>query len=315
MANTQVYVLGDSLETPRKPPGVGAGAPLRDAARAASLSLFLWGGGQLYNGQRAIADWLLLLQVLFFGVIAVGAIFWSRLAGWLDWYFRLDTTGPAVLALLFVWGAAGWIWGALQAYREADRRSPERFAGKEREGSAALCSLAVPGWGQYLNGQPRKGATFQALVLLEGLAWLTLLAAYSGFESLQRPENRAVVEQALLWAAAAVPLLAFAHVLSAYDALKVARYPGLRQGPWLRMKFAWTRYRTGTARQLPSAKRRIRALVLILLLVTADVVAIFYSPRSFYANQAAWLARHLRGKGMVQVPALLDTLRDRIERR
>lgn len=315
MADTQVYVLGDSLETPRKPPGVGAGAPLRDAARGASLSLFLWGGGQLYNGQRAIANWLLLLQVLFLGVIAVGAIFWSRLAGWLDWYFRLDTTGPALLALLFVWGAAGWIWGTLQAYRETDRRSPERFAGKEREGVAAICSLAVPGWGQYLNGQPRKGATFQALVLLEGLAWLTLLAAYSGFENLQRPENRAVIEQTLLWAAAAIPLLAFARVLSAYDAFKVARYPGLRQNLLLRIKFAWTRYRTGMARQVPGAKRRIRALVLILLLVLADLVAIFYGPRSFYTDQADWLARHLRGKGMVQVPALLDALRDRIERR
>ncbi|HEU5393588.1 MAG TPA: hypothetical protein VFV36_02195, partial [Candidatus Methylomirabilis sp.] len=166
-----------------------------------------------------------------------------------------------------------------------------------------------------LNGQPRKGAAFQALVLLEGLAWLTLLAAYSGFESLQRPENRAVLERALLGAAAAIPLLGLARVLTAYDAFKVARYPGLRRNPWLRMKFAWTRYRTGMARQLPSAKRRIRALVLILLLVAADLVAIFYSPRSFYVGQAAWLAQHLRNKGMVQVPALLDAFRERLAHR
>lgn len=315
MADTRVYVLGDSLETPQKPPGAGVGEPLRDPARAASLSLLLWGGGQLYNGQRAIANWLFLLQILNFGSLIVGGIYWPRLAWWLDLHFRFDTTGPALVTLFFLWGAAGWIWGTLQAYQEADRRGQERFAGKEREGIAALYSLAVPGWGQYLNGQPRKGAAFQALVLLEGLTCLTLLAAYSGFESLQRPENRAVLEKALLGAAAALPLLAFAHVLSAYDAFKVARYPGLRQNPWLRMKFAWTRYRTGMGRQLPGAKRRLRALVLILLLVVADLLAIFYSPRSFYVNQAAWLALHLRGKGMVQVPALLDAFRDRIAQR
>lgn len=311
MADTRVFVLGDSLETPpqKLPQAIG---PLRDPARAATLSLFLWGGGQLYNGQRTTANWLFLLQIVFFGVIAAAATSWSRVAWVLDLNFRFDTTVPALLALLFLWGAGGWVWGTLQAYREADRRLLEPFTGKEREASAALSSLAVPGWGQYLNGQPRKGAAFQTLVLLEGLAWLTLLAAYSGFESLQRPENRAVLEKALLWAAAAIPLLGLARVLTAYDAFKVARYPGLRRSLWLRMQFAWTRYRTGMARQLPSAKRRIRALVLILLLVAADIVAIFYSPRSFYVGQAAWLAQHLRNKGMVEIPALLDALRDRL---
>lgn len=307
----KVYVLGDPLETPQAN-RADAGKRQRDPARAASLSLFLWGGGQLYNGQRAVADWLFLLQILFLGLLIVGGLNWRHLAGWLDLYFRLDRTGPALLILLFLWGAVGWVWGTFQAYQEADNRGPMPFAGKEREGIAALCSLAIPGWGQYLNGQPWKGAVFQALALLEALAWLTLLATYTGFESLQRPENRAVLEGGLLGAAAALPLLAFAHVLSAYNAFKVARYPGLRRSLFTRMKFAWTRYRTGMARQVPSAKRRIRALVLILLLVLADVVAIFYSPRSFYADQAAWVARHLRGKGMVRVPALLDAFRERL---
>ncbi|MGH7407535.1 MAG: hypothetical protein ACREKF_05950 [Candidatus Methylomirabilales bacterium] len=316
MADTKVYVIRDPLarspdETPGKPPR--AEGPLRDPARAASLSLFLWGGGQLYNGQRVIAGWLVLLQVLLVGSLIVAGIYWPRPAGWLDLHFRLDTTGPALAALCFLWGAVGWVWGTFHAYRVADRRSREPFAGKEREGKAALCSLVVSGWGQYLNGQPGKGATFQALVLLEGLAWLTLLAVYSGFENLQRPENREVAEAALLGAATALPLLAFARMLSAYDAFKVARYPGLRRSIFIQMKFAWTRYRTGMRRQLPSAKRRIRALVLILLLVAADLLAIFYGPRSFYVDQAAWLARHLRGKGMTQAPALLDVLRERLE--
>lgn len=307
----KLYVLGEFPDTPQAN-RADTGKSQRDPARAASLSLFLWGGGQLYNGQRAIADWLLLLQVLFFGAVAVGGIFWSRLARWLDWYFRFDTTVPGLLTLLFLWGAAGWVGGAFQAYRKADSRGPVPFTGKERDAIAALCSLAIPGWGQYLNGQPRKGAAFQALALLEGLAWLTLLAVYAGFESLRRPENRAVLEGGLLAAAAALPLLAFTHVVSAYDAFKVARYPGLRRNLFTRMQFAWTRYRIGAPRQLPSTKRRIRALVLILLLVLADLVAIFYSPRSFYADQAAWVAHHLRGKGMVRVPALLDTFRERL---
>ena len=308
MPDTKVYVLGSSLESPQGKASE-AGRPQRDPARAASLSIFLWGGGQLYNGQRAGANWLFLLQVLLLGLLIVGGLNWRHLAGWLDLYFRLDRTGPVILFLLFLGGATGWIGGTFQAYREADRRDTVRFSGKEREGIAALASLAIPGWGQYLNGQPRKGAAFQTLALLEGLAWLTLLGAYTGFESLQRPENRAVFEGGLLAATAALPLLLFAHVVSAYDALKVARYPGLRRNMFTRMQFAWTRYRTGVSRQVPSAKRRIRALVLILLLVLADLVAIFYSPRSFYADQAAWVARHLRAKGMIRAPALLDALR------
>lgn len=309
----KVYVIGDSLETPQQKRGED-GRPQRDPARSASLSLLLWGGGHLYNGRRAAADWLFLLQILLLGLLIVGGLNWRHLIGWLDLHFRLDRTGPALLLLLFVWGASGWVGGTFQAYREADSRGSEPFAGKEREGIAALCSLAVPGWGQYLNGQPRKGAAFQALALLEVLAWLTLFAVYSGFESLRRPENRAALEGGFLAAAAALPLLAFAHVLSAYDAFKVARYPGLRRGMFTRMQFAWNRYRIGAPRQLPSAKRRIRALVLILLLVLADLVAIFYSPRSFYANQAAWVAGHLRGKGMVRAPALLDAFRERLVR-
>jgi len=312
----KVFVLDDSFESPPRPhkPAEEAAPEVKSPARAASLSLVLWGGGDFYNGQRARGRWLLLLQILSLGVLIGAGLSWPHLIGWLDRYFRFETTVPALLILLFMWGMAGWVWGTFRAYREADR-GREPFAGKEQEGIAALCSCAVPGWGQYLNGQPRKGAMFQTLFFLEGFAWITLLAAYTGFESLQRPENRAVLETVLLGAAAALPLLTFPRVLSAYDAFKVARYPGLRQSPWLRMKFAWTRYRTGVARQLPGAKRRIRALVLILLLVLADLLAIFYSPRSFYVSQAAWLGRHLRGKGMVQVPAFLDALRDRIAER
>ena len=309
----KVFVLDDSFESPPRPhkPAEEAAPEAKNPARAASLSLFLWGGGHFYNGQRARGRWLLILQLLYVALLIGAGISWPHLVVWLDQYLLFERTVPALLILLFTWGMAGWVWGTYHAYREADR-GREPFAGKEQEGIAALCSCAVPGWGQYLNGQPLKGATFQTLFFLEGLAWITLLAAYTGFERLQRPENRAFLETVLLGAAAALPLLTFPRVLSAYDAFKVARYPGLRASLGHRVKFSLTRSRTGAGRGLPSMQRRIRALALILLLVAADLLAIFFSPRSFYAGQAASLAHHLRGKGMVQIPALLDTFRDRL---
>jgi TM2 domain-containing membrane protein YozV len=313
----KVFVLEDSpFESlpprPHKPVEEEEAAPGgKNPAWAASLSLFLWGGGDFYNGQRARGRWLLLLQILYLGVLIGAGLSWPLPIRWLDRYFRFGTTVPALLILLVTWGMAGWVWGTFHAYREADR-GREPFAGREQEGIAALCSCAVPGWGQYLNGQPLKGAIFQTLLFLEVLAWITLVAAYTGFETLRRPENRAFLETVLLVAAAALPLLTLPRVLSAYDAFRVARYPGLRQPPWHRAKFALTRYWTGTGRGLPSMRRCIQALVLILLLVGADFLHSFLNPRTFYASQAASLAHHLRGKGMVQIPALLNTFRDRL---
>lgn len=310
----KVFVLDDSLETPPRPhrphePAEEAAPETKNPARAATLSLFLWGGGDFYNGRRARGQWLLILQILYVGLLVGAGIFWPTPIRWLDRYFRFETTVPAFILLLFVWGMAGWVWGTLHAYREADR-GREPFAGRGEEGIAALCSCAVPGWGQYLNGQPRKGAIFQALFLLEGIAWITLLAAYTEFETLQRPENRAFLETLLLGAAAALPLPTFARLLSTYDAFRVARYPGLRQPLWHRMKFALTRDRTRAGWWIPSLKRWIQALVLILLLVAADFLASFFDWRAFYAGQAASLAHHLRGKGMVEIPAALSTFRD-----
>ena len=304
----KVFVLDDSFESPprsHKPAEEEAAPEAKNPARAASLSLFLWGGGDFYNGQRARGRWLLVLQILYAGFFIGAGLSWPDLIGWLDRYFRFETTVPALLILLVTWGMVGWVWGAFHAYREADR-GREPFAGKEREGIAALCSWAVPGWGQYLNGQRLKGAIFHALFFLEGLAWITLLAAYTGFETLRRPENRAFLETVLLGAAAALPLPTFGRLLSAYDAFMVARYPGLRQPLWHRMKFALSHPR------FPSLKRWIQALVLILLLVAADFLTSFISPRAFFARQATSLAHHLRGKGMIQIPALLNTFRDRL---
>jgi TM2 domain-containing membrane protein YozV len=188
---------------------------------AASLSLLLCGAGQLYNNRREMALLYFLTELM---VVALDWCLWrvwQPLVGFLRVFFIepsdliLVAVAGNFLFLLFVIG------NAVQAFQDAAGGEPAEGLGRPLV--SAMASLAAPGWGQFLNAQPRKAATLMGLFI----TCLYALAVSVKFPDLWRmwdPSTQVVFDWALPaggWAALGAAVVVY--LTAFYDALLVAR--------------------------------------------------------------------------------------------
>jgi TM2 domain-containing membrane protein YozV len=183
MSSDDVYFIDADPGTRRKPAGGQTPVPSRKspfarggpdatlvgaapggAARAwiaASLSLVVCGAGQLFNRRPQLALLYFLTETLALSVNWFLWKVWKPLVDLLGlWDIRpldlkLAVAAGNYLFLLFVVG------NALQAFRDAAGDDPA--PGPRVPILSALASLLLPGWGQFLNGQPRKAALLLGL--------------------------------------------------------------------------------------------------------------------------------------------------------
>jgi hypothetical protein len=188
---------------------------------AASLSLLLCGAGQLFNRRLQLALLYFLTETL---ALSVNWLLWRIWKPMVDllglWDIRpidlkLAVAAANYLFLLFVVG------NALQAFRDAAGDEPA--PGARVPILSGLASLLLPGWGQFLNGQPRKAA------LLLGMFATCLYAfALSYFVpdlwSLWDSSQQAIFDWALSNGGIAALLIALVvYLVAFYDGLLVAR--------------------------------------------------------------------------------------------
>ena len=277
-------------------------------AAAASLSLFVWGAGQLANRQTKLGDFLIILMMLWVLpplVVAFSVLRDPSLLTRVGAQIRstgLDafTVAAAIYALITV----VWIANVLQAYCGTSRH--RTFTGLENHVRASAASCLLPGWGQILNGQPRKACLFLLGFAAEGGLLLFLPLAYLLWDLLDIPSERLVLERILLTALLVLPFLFILHTVSVYDAGVVALHPGKRDPLLKRLSYTWNRWRLHTAPRIRGFQpwRRL-ALLLLILSLTVEGGRRF-GPVDFYAGGLRALSQHLRGKGMTLLPARLD---------
>jgi hypothetical protein len=190
---------------------------------ASTLSLFVWGAGQTYNGQWKLGLLLFLTEVL----AAVGH--WSVMRLWpvlkeLGYIFAVSEreifVSLAVVDFLMIFLL---LYNVAQAYHQAvmDGNS---FEGFRRPALSGLASLVVPGWGQLLNAQLGK-ALFFLFCFLAGLYVATLLAISPLLQFRVDLDLALLADSRAALAGAGILLLGvFTWVLSVYDAFLVARY-------------------------------------------------------------------------------------------
>jgi TM2 domain-containing membrane protein YozV len=190
--------------------------------KAASLSLFFWGTGQMYNEQRALGWLLLLTQVLAVAGHWCMAMIWPSLREMVDFLGMNELNLMLTVAGLDLLIIAIMLSNVYHAYEVAGARDGE-FDGLEIPFLSGVASLVVPGWGQILNAQPGKAITFLFSVcvgfataaLLMLTPFLSLLATIDPDGTLRHKVNLGgmgiVGAAATLWA------------LSVYDAVLVAR--------------------------------------------------------------------------------------------
>ncbi|MEO5657158.1 MAG: hypothetical protein ABIO65_11755, partial [Nitrospiria bacterium] len=223
MNTDRVWVLDDPEERPRvrtKP--TVAPSPPQNPATAFTLSLLIWGAGQLYNRQGALGALLILLMVNFY---ADPVLIWVYRESLMPWLGDPVTTSRLLMigGTFYVVGLIVWLFNAAQAYYRSHAMRTEAFRGIDGAFLPAACSLVIPGWGQFLNGQAIKG-TLLLIVALIGLAAIpaVILIAFV-WPSLDTAAERLFWET--VWAAAlalALPMVLL-YPLSSFDAWKVAR--------------------------------------------------------------------------------------------
>lgn len=168
----------------------------------------------------------------------------------------------------------------------------------------------MPGWGQFLNGQTKKGIFFLFMTLPGLLAIATLWATPRLWPTLDRAAERLFFEKILIAAVLAVPLFLLTWLIGIYDAGRVSLDPDKKERLWNRMKYAVNRLRMKGARGV--MPRLEVFLMLILFLTFLFAYSYSYFPKRFYADRLELLQTAFSEKGMVLIPDLIGRTLDRI---
>jgi|SRR5882672_603560 len=195
----------------------------RNPAAASTLSLWVWGLGQLYNGDTKLAVLLMLSEALVVAFHYMLYTVWRPLCNFAYLFFISEAELVLYMAAIDFCLLFFAIYNVAQAYHGAEARGG-RFSGLHRPLVAGLASLLVPGWGQMLNGQLGKGVTFLFSFLLQ--AYLIGLYMVSPFYRVVIDlDPQEILLKKAIWVGMGVLFCtALSWLISAYDATLVARY-------------------------------------------------------------------------------------------
>lgn len=284
-----------------------AAAPPRqkNPALAFSLSLLVWGGGQIYNRQWKVGVLLILLMVNFYTDLAIVAMYQVyNLSPFITDYvssFALIVS----CAALYLLGIIFWFINALDAYYTVAKTRKDRFQGTEIPFLPPLCSLFIPGWGQFLNGQAKKGSLFLVLTMAGLSAFPYLLLFPRLWPTLETASQRLFLEWALVIALLLSPFILLAWLLSIYDSIKVCLDDIKKEPLRKRFRYAINRIRMqGFVHGLiPQAKL---TLVLSLLLTLTLTFSFFFFPKQYYATYFQHVQTRLSKQEMMLIPHLTN---------
>jgi len=279
----------------------------KDPAKAYSRSVFIWGAGQNYNGEygKSLAFMLLMFALC----LGAGLALFFRDA--LLLYLKTvripfaDAFLAAEILLLCI--LLFWLGNAGDAYHRAAKTRRTRFPGMPSRVYPCLGSLLLPGWGQFLNGQPLKGSLFSAFGALGLFSLVSVPAVLLAWPSLEARDSRLIIESLFTVSVVSAPLLPLLWLFSAYDALRVSLDDYKKEPLWERIKAANNRRRTkGLVRGVFPWLGRTFALALILAVSVIVVTRNF--PAGYYVEGLASLRRELTKLGMLILPELITKL-------
>lgn len=312
MQSKTTWEINDTEKRPG-PPKPAVKAKMRPAhqpgnpAVAFSLSLLFWGAGQIYNRQRKLGLLFILLMLnfyLFFGIIV---LHWQSLSTFFKAIYVTPFHVFVASSILYACGLFAWLLGADHAYHRAAKIRTRPFQGVSNPLMPALCSLLVPGWGQVLNGQAKKGGFFLMFAMAGLLAIPAILTIPHVWPSIETAEQRLFLESMLTVAFVLVPLFIIMWIVSIFDALKVSLEEIKKEPLRKRVEYAINRIRMhGFLRgMIPQAKM---TLILGLTLTFFIAFGYFLFPKNFYSNQLVTLQTRSSQNQMVILPDLISRI-------
>ncbi len=305
----KVWEIKDPDSYLRKKTAVRKGPAVadKDPAKAYSLSLLYWGGGQLYNDQIAKGAVLLITMVLLLVFTVLGTTNFEELLKFLH-ESRISLTEAFLyleIALFLI--LLLWIVNAGDAYHHAKRMRKTPFRGVTSKITPLLGSLVLPGWGQFLNGQQLKGSFFSGLAVVGIFSVLSVILTFLVWPLLDPSDTRFLVEGISAVCIIIVPFVPFLWLFSAYDALRVSLDDLKKEPLWERMKAAYYRGRSQgwVSGVVPQIKG---TFLLVLILAFVSIVVSYGFPKKFYVELLTEVKRMLSERGMAIVPGLIDRM-------
>jgi TM2 domain-containing membrane protein YozV len=302
----KVWYVDDPDDPPvRKKSAASKPTPQKSPAAAFSWSLVVWGSGQFYNRQGAVGFLLLLLMANLAVSPVVLWVYWDAIAA-LQIPISLTTSQfMGLVGTLYLGGLVVWFTGAVQAYYRTNRARTAPFLGIANRFLPAFCSLLIPGWGQFLNGQPKKGALFLLFTVIALFAVPMLLMILWGWPMIRSDSDRLFWEVVLIAVAAVAPVALLIWPVATFDALVVSRDDTKKEPVLKRLEYANNRRRMyGLGRGVfPYFKQTLMLGLLLALFATATY---YYAPRDYYIARLQELRDAAAARHMVVIPRLLD---------
>jgi len=308
MEKVWVIVDPDEYLKPRRTTRITREGPPpveQDPALAYTLSLIFWGAGQLYNGQRAKGLGYIGLELFGNAFALLLFLFQREIPSYLFFYSISPAQAVLAAAFLLFCCLIFWVSNASDAYHAAMKARQTPFPGVSSRAWPVFCSLLVPGWGQFLNGQPVKGGLFAGCAALGIFSLISVLGIPQAWPSLENSSSRVIVEGVLLLSLLSLPAMPFLWILGVFDAWKVGQ-DDIKKEPFLeRLKAANNRRRSyGWVRGVfPQIKR-----TLLLALILSGLVMIiirFYFPGNFYREYIMKALNWSSKQGMMLIPELI----------
>lgn len=279
----------------------------KDPAKAYTLSLFLWGSGQVHNDQpvKGVA-FLSFMVVIFIGTFA--AILFqaplllhlrSRGTSLADAFLSAEVL--AFCVILF------WQFNAGDAYHGAVKTRRRPYRGISSRIFPPLCSLLAPGWGQFLNGQQIKGSIFSGLSVLAFFSLVSVPATLLAWPFLDASGSRLYIDAILAVSLLFLPAVPFVWLFGCYDAYRVSSDELLKESLWERIKAANNRRRTqGWVRGVFSRFTSAFLLAVFLALFAAWISYTFST--GYVVSRLADARVHLANRGMIVAPDMIDRI-------
>lgn len=279
---------------------------LGDKRSAASLSLLFPGLGQVYMGQRAfgltfmISNLAIFAVYLFLSGILRISVFSNSLVPSYDFHVLLI----APLAIAVLSGIS--IHMAFDLFPELKLA---QLISANRKNRLYWLSYFFPGYGQLLNGQPKKSAVFCSLWLLGIFSAASIFFAYS-INWYEYTEELGInfVEKSLLILAAFVVIGFASYFVGIFDTFVVRNNPYLKRPVSKRIKrFLGMQ---GSSRDRTPHRRTSLKFVLVSLALFSILLVRMARPsyRTFYGEYLNKATVTLDAKGMKFVPGLLKRI-------
>jgi hypothetical protein len=269
----------------------------KSPALSFSLSMVVWGSGDLYSGFYR-PGLIALAVMLFFSAPLFTVVFFRNEAR-----LFVDRIGlsAAVLAagggiyLLAV--LVCWLTNAVGSYHRTLRLRTDAFHGVDN-GLWPLCgSILFPGWGQFLNGQPKKGLFFLLWGAAGIFAVFVLAATWFLWPGLAAIPAGPVLDICLIAAVAVFPLSLLMWIVSVYDSFVSCQQPFIDK---------LQRHTTGgRVRHRNLLKSLVPRWTAILALLLALSVGYQLVPAGYYRHTLEKIRIETKNRNMVLIPELI----------